>query len=172
MASSDTASFSPAPQWSPYDFFSPPEHRGSNQPTRSSLPKAIFLAYLDRILGKLGLSMGLRGAFTTLWLPHFEAIDAQGLDIAFRFASQDQLADWATLEIDADCVTRVCLIFKGVDTSPSPDGNTPWVRWQVREEGLLALDWAERIGINARETADEGLFRGDRARRLALYRSC
>ncbi|KAH8883148.1 hypothetical protein GQ53DRAFT_847063 [Thozetella sp. PMI_491] len=122
------------------------------------LPITDFIPYLYETLQNLGMNEVFCSAFTALWLPYFQAIDASGQDIAFRFMSQAELSQWAALDVDADTVTRVFLVFEGVDTTPHCHVS-PWAGRRSTRADAEAVRWAERTGIDVHDTTDAAMFR-------------
>ncbi|GAA5939063.1 hypothetical protein JCM3775_002663 [Rhodotorula graminis] len=92
-----------------------------------------FLAHLDAALSSLTLHTSARNDFITFWLPHFTRIRDAGNDILFRFVPQAEYARAAELEVEPkpDVVTRVFLLFKGVEagTTASSSSSAAEVDW-------------------------------------------
>ncbi|GAA5890580.1 hypothetical protein JCM6882_002969 [Rhodosporidiobolus microsporus] len=114
------------------------------------LPLALFLPYLDKVLFDLSLHTSARTEFITFWLPHFNRIASRAQHIAFRFLPQREYEQAARIEVDPrpDVVTRVFLLFKGVDASEAG-------LWRKAE----SVDWVKEVGVDPDEVANEALFR-------------
>jgi hypothetical protein len=115
-----------------------------------ALPFSQFLSYLDTALSSLALHTSARNDFVTYWLPAFLRIQQRGQRIAFRFLPQKEYEQAAKLEVEPvpDVVTRVFLLFRGVDESDAEG-------WRKAEE----VDWVKEVGIEEEKVKDEGLFR-------------
>lgn len=115
------------------------------------LPFTPFLSHLDAALSSLTLHTSARNDFVTFWMPHFARIRDKGQHVAFRFIAQREYERAARLDVEPtpDVVTRVFLLFKGVDP----------------EEGELTtrradqVDWVSAVGVDAVRARDEALFR-------------
>lgn len=115
------------------------------------LPFTPFLSHLDAALSSLALHTSARNDFVTFWMPHFTRIRDKGQHVAFRFLSQREYERAARLDVQPapDVVTRVFLLFKGVDP----------------EEGELSttsadlVDWVSVVGVDEAKARDEALFR-------------
>ena len=105
------------------------------------LPFTEFIAYLDDILKLLTLHVSARNDFITYWLPHFVAIHEKGQFISMRFLDQYDYEKAAILEIDPvpDVVTRVFMLFKGVDSDE--------IGWEAARERVGTIDWRAVVGI-------------------------
>ncbi|BGP43999.1 hypothetical protein JCM10450v2_008215 [Rhodotorula kratochvilovae] len=115
------------------------------------LPFPSFLAHLDAVLARLSLHTAARNDFLTYWMAHFTRIRDKGQQIAFRFVPQAEFARAAQLGVAPrpDVVTRVFLLFKGVDEGAASAG------WRNAEE----IDWMREVGIKEEKVRDEALFR-------------
>ncbi|GAA5890503.1 hypothetical protein JCM6882_002942 [Rhodosporidiobolus microsporus] len=116
----------------------------------AALPLSLFLPYLDKILFDLSLHTSARTDFITFWLPHFNRIASRAQHIAFRFLPQREYEQAARIEVDPrpDVVTRVFLLFKGVEASEAGE-------WRKAE----SVDWVKEVGVDPDEVANEALFR-------------
>ena len=83
------------------------------------LPFDAFLLYLDTSLKSLTLHTATRNDFVTYWLPSFIRIHEKGQLISMRFVEQGAYEQAAVLEVEPkpDVVTRVFMLFKGVDAT-------------------------------------------------------
>ncbi|GAA6042996.1 hypothetical protein JCM8097_003877 [Rhodosporidiobolus ruineniae] len=115
-----------------------------------ALPFSSFLPYLDKTLAALSLHTAARNDFITYWLSAFNRIHARSQLVAFRFLPQAQYEQAAKLEVDPkpDVVTRVFMLFKGVDEAETEG-------WRKPDE----VDWVSEVGVKVDEARDEGLFR-------------
>ncbi|KAJ8291280.1 ATP-dependent RNA helicase eIF4A [Rhodotorula toruloides] len=115
-----------------------------------ALPFAAFLAHLDKTLAALSLHTAARNDFVTYWLSHFTRIRDAGQHIGFRFLVQADYERAARLDVEPkpDVVTRVFLLFKGVDAEDASE-------WKKADE----VDWVEEVGVQVDKIRDESLFR-------------
>ncbi|BGP11920.1 hypothetical protein JCM10049v2_007840 [Rhodotorula toruloides] len=115
-----------------------------------ALPFAAFLAHLDKTLAALSLHTAARNDFITYWLSHFNRIRDAGQHIGFRFLAQSDYERAARLDVDPkpDVVTRVFLLFKGVDAVEASE-------WKKLDE----IDWVKEVGVQVDKVTDESLFR-------------
>ncbi|GAA5941795.1 hypothetical protein JCM10213_008128 [Rhodosporidiobolus nylandii] len=115
-----------------------------------ALPLFAFLPYLHKTLSSLSLHTSACNDFITFWLPSFTRIQERGQLVAFRFLPQSAYSQAAKLAIEPkpDVITRVFLLFRGVDASEADD-------WKKARE----VDWAREVGIEAEKVKDDGLFR-------------
>ncbi|GAA5897722.1 hypothetical protein JCM8208_000241 [Rhodotorula glutinis] len=113
------------------------------------LPFSPFLAHLDAALSSLTLHTSARNDFITFWLPHFTRIRDAGHDVLFRFLPQAEYARAAQLDVGPkpDVVTRVFLLFKGVETGTASGTSA------------AEVDWASVVGVDEVKARDESLFR-------------
>ncbi|GAA5890595.1 hypothetical protein JCM6882_002974 [Rhodosporidiobolus microsporus] len=114
------------------------------------LSLSLFLPYLDKTLFNLSLHTSARTDFIAFWLPHFNRLASTGKHIAFRFLPQRVHKQAASLEVEPrpDVVTRVFLLFKGVDVSETG-------KWRKAE----SVDWVKEVRVDPDEVANEALFR-------------
>ena len=112
-----------------------------------------FLAHLDAALSSLSLHTSARNDFITFWLPHFARIRDAGNDILFRFLPQAEYARAAELDVEPkpDVVTRVFLLFKGVEPGSSSSSSSG--------RSAAEVDWAREVGVDEAKARDESLFR-------------
>ncbi|GAA5823218.1 hypothetical protein JCM3770_004327 [Rhodotorula araucariae] len=116
-----------------------------------ALPFTAFLAHLDTALASLSLHTAARNDFLTYWMAHFTRIRDAGQLVAFRFVPQAEFARAAELNVEPrpDVVTRVFLLFKGVDAGGANEG------WR----SVDAVDWVREVGLEEDKVRDEALFR-------------
>ncbi|BGP35939.1 hypothetical protein JCM10296v2_007791 [Rhodotorula toruloides] len=127
-----------------------PSNPSLNASNGCALPFAAFLAHIDKTLAALSLHTAARNDFITYWLSHFTRICDAGQHIGFRFLAQSDYERAARLDVDPkpDVVTRVFLLFKGVDAIEASE-------WKKPDE----VDWVKEVGIQVDEVQDESLFR-------------
>ncbi|KAJ8291278.1 hypothetical protein OF846_005321 [Rhodotorula toruloides] len=115
-----------------------------------ALPFAAFLAHLDQTLAALSLHTAARNDFITYWLSHFTRIRDAGQHIGFRSLAQDDYERATHLDVDPkpDVVTRVFLLFKGVDAGQTSE-------WKKPDE----VDWVKEVGVQVDKAEDKSLFR-------------
>ncbi|GAA5845855.1 hypothetical protein JCM9279_002401 [Rhodotorula babjevae] len=114
------------------------------------LPFSSFLVHLDAALSSLSLHTSARNDFITFWLPHFNRIRDDGKDVMFRFLPQAKYARAAELDVEPkpDVVTRIFLLFKGVEPGTSSSGTS-----------AAEVDWVRVVGVDEVKMRDESLFR-------------
>ncbi|GJN94712.1 hypothetical protein Rhopal_007803-T1 [Rhodotorula paludigena] len=115
------------------------------------LPFSSFLAHLDKTLALLSLDTSQRNDFLTYWMAHFTRICNAGQLVAFRFVAQREYERAAQLTVEPapDVVTRVFLLFRGIDDGDASAG------WRSIDE----VDWVEEVGVEVDKVRDESLFR-------------
>ncbi|GAA5845858.1 hypothetical protein JCM9279_002402 [Rhodotorula babjevae] len=115
------------------------------------LPFTPFLAHLDAALSSLSLHTSARNDFITFWIPHFNRIRDDGKEILFRFLPQAEYARAAELEVEPkpDVVTRIFLLFKGVE----PGTSSSLMR------SAAEVDWVRVVGVDEVKMRDDSLFR-------------
>ncbi|GAA5845873.1 hypothetical protein JCM9279_002407 [Rhodotorula babjevae] len=115
------------------------------------LPFSPFLAHLNAALSSLSLLTSARNDLITFSLPHFARIRNAGKDILFRFVPQAEYARAAELDVEPkpDVVTRIFLLFKGVEPGTSSSSGT----------GAAEVDWVRVVGVDEVKAHDELLFR-------------
>ena len=116
------------------------------------LPFDAFLIYLDTSLKSLTLHTAARNDFVTYWLPSFIRIHERGQLISMRFVEQEAYEQAAVLKVEPkpDVVTRVFMLFKGVDSAE--------LGWAEARDRVEIVDW--RVVVGVKENAmDEGVFR-------------
>ncbi|GAA5828604.1 hypothetical protein JCM11251_000872 [Rhodosporidiobolus azoricus] len=115
-----------------------------------ALPLDLFLPYLDKALTALCLHTFARNDFITFWLPNFNRIASKGKQIGFRFLPQPEYEAAAKLAIEpkADVVTRVFLLFQGVEDEEAK-------AWKKPDE----VDWVKEVGVEEEKVRDDQLFR-------------
>lgn len=115
------------------------------------LPFSAFLAHLDKTLALLSLDTSQRNDFLTYWMAHFTRICNAGQLVAFRFVAQREYERAAQLTVEPapDVVTRVFLLFRGIDDGDASAG------WRSIDE----VDWVEEVGVEVDKVRDESLFR-------------
>ncbi|KAI0310075.1 hypothetical protein OF83DRAFT_1071132, partial [Amylostereum chailletii] len=108
--------------------------------------------YLDRVLKELSLHTEARNSFITYWLPSF----LKHKHIALRFLSQDSYEAAAPMTVTPapDVVTRVFMLFKGIDER---DLET-WGEAEARATHDVAF-WKKAVGVDAERAEDRSLFR-------------
>ncbi|KAI0319902.1 hypothetical protein OF83DRAFT_1239957 [Amylostereum chailletii] len=108
--------------------------------------------YLDRALKELSLPTEARNSFITYWLPSF----LKHKHIALRFLSQASYEAAAPMTVTPapDVVTRVFMLFKGVDER---DVGT-WAEAGARATHDVAF-WKKAVGVDAEHAEDRSLFR-------------
>ena len=113
-----------------------------------------FLAHLDAALSSLSLHTSARNDFITFWLPHFTRIRVAGKEILFRFLPQAEYARAAELDVEPkpDVVTRVFLLFKGVEPGSASSSLSSG-------RSAAEVDWAREVGVDEVKARDESLFR-------------
>ncbi|KAK4704491.1 hypothetical protein P7C70_g1725, partial [Phenoliferia sp. Uapishka_3] len=99
-----------------------------------------LLPYLQSTLSSLTLHTAARTEFITYWLPSFNRINESGKQVAVRFIEQAAYEQAAKLEVEPkpDVVTRVFMVFKGVEA------NEAWSKNR--------LDWREVVGVKEAAT--------------------
>ncbi|GAA5863804.1 hypothetical protein JCM8547_006070 [Rhodosporidiobolus lusitaniae] len=127
-----------------------PSSPSLNASNGAALPLPTFLPYLDKVLSSLALHTSARNDFVTFWLPSLSRMASCGQHIAFRFLPQTEYEPSARLAVEPkpDVITRVFLLFKGVNES---DVN----EWKKADE----VDWVKEVGVEEEKVRDEGLFR-------------
>lgn len=123
-------------------------------PTNSILlPFPELVPYLEYVLFKLSLPLSARADFLAYWLTALLQIHGRGEQIALRFVEQELYGASARLDVEPvpDVVTRVFMLFRGVDESELPD-------WEEARERVGSVDWAEVVGVSE-EAMDESKFR-------------
>ncbi|KIJ91690.1 hypothetical protein K443DRAFT_135456 [Laccaria amethystina LaAM-08-1] len=112
----------------------------------------IVTPYLDTALKALGLHTEARTSFITYWLPEM----LKHKHIALRFVPQSTYERAAPLKISPapDIITRVFMLFKGVDEGLLSD-------WPLaRDRAHRSADfWKDVVGVNYERSMDESLFR-------------
>jgi len=113
-----------------------------------------FLAHLDAALSSLSLHTSARNDFITFWLPHFTRIRVAGKEILFRFLPQAEYARAAELDVEPkpDVVTRVFLLFKGVEPGSASSSLSSG-------RSAAEVDWVREVGVDEVKARDESLFR-------------
>ena len=121
-----------------------------NQPSLTPDNSLLFtlahaIPYLQKTLQELSLGVQARTDFITYWLPSLN----KHKHIALRFLPQHEYATAAPLTVEPkpDVVTRVFMLFKGVEE----DDLAAWKREN-------SVDWKDVIGVTA-AAEDEKLFR-------------
>jgi hypothetical protein len=116
-----------------------------------ALPFSLFLPYLDKALSCLSLHTSARNDFVTYWLPSFLRIKQRGQSIAFRFLPQKEFEQAAKLNIETkpDVVTRVFLLFRGVDEGEAEG-------WKKPDE----VDWVKEVGVEKEKSSGRGVVQG------------
>ncbi|KAK4704485.1 hypothetical protein P7C70_g1717, partial [Phenoliferia sp. Uapishka_3] len=96
--------------------------------------------HLHATLTSLTLHTDARTNFVTFWREDFERIEKSGKHIAFRFIEQEAYEQAAKLEVEPkpDVVTRVFMVFKGVEA------NEAWSKSR--------FDWREVVGVQEAAT--------------------
>ncbi|EJD48454.1 hypothetical protein AURDEDRAFT_85731 [Auricularia subglabra TFB-10046 SS5] len=104
-------------------------------------------AYLDAALTAMTLPTEARTSFITYWLPAI----LRHKQIALRFLPQEEYEPAAPLKVTPvpDIVTRVFMLFRGVDPDP------PLLEWSTH----LPTDWASIIGVDTARALEPSLFR-------------
>ncbi|BGP04043.1 hypothetical protein RTBOTA2_006864 [Rhodotorula toruloides] len=104
----------------------------------------------SKTLAALSLHTTARNNFITYWLSHFTRIRDAGQHIGFRFLAQADYERAARLDFDPkpDVVTRVFLLFKGVDAVEASE-------WRKPDK----VDWLKEVGVEVDKVKDESLFR-------------
>ncbi|KAK7693275.1 hypothetical protein QCA50_002842 [Cerrena zonata] len=114
----------------------------------ADLPK-----YLDKALNALSLHTEARTSFITYWLPSF----LKHTHIAIRFLPQVSYERAAPLEVtpSPDVVTRIFMLFRGVDD----DALSQWTdRWARQDDAELGM-WRDCVGVDLDKALNEKLFR-------------
>ncbi|GAA6050626.1 hypothetical protein NBRC10513_004187 [Rhodotorula toruloides] len=134
----------------PSDLAFDPSNPSLDASNGCALPFATFLAHLDKTLASLSLHTAARNDFITYWLSHFTRIRNAGQHIGFRFLAQSDYERAARLNVDPkpDVVTRVFLLFKGVDAVEASE-------WRKPDK----VDWLKEVGVEVDKVKDESLFR-------------
>ena len=122
-----------------------------NTPTAVLLPFAELLPYLDVALKKLSLHTSARNDFIAYWLPKL----AKKPFVALRFLPQATYERAAALEVQPapEVVTRVFMLFRGVDAEDAEDAT-----WSAARERTAEVDWVEIVGVKV-EAWDQSRFR-------------
>ncbi|TRM59990.1 hypothetical protein BD626DRAFT_506103 [Schizophyllum amplum] len=124
--------------------------------------------YLDAALAAMGLHTEARTSFITYWLPAL----LKHKHVALRFVNQAAYERAAPLEVvpAPDVVTRVFMLFKGVDVSDGvdldaslvdPDARSAldaWPQARARANEPPSM-WKDVVGVQLEKTFDASLFR-------------
>ena len=116
------------------------------------LPFDAFLVHLDTSLKSLTLHTAARNDFITYWLPSFVRIHEKGQLISMRFVEQAAYDQAAVLVIEPkpDVVTRVFMLFKGVDAAE--------LGWEEAVDRVVSVKWRAVVGVQD-SAMDKGVFR-------------
>ncbi|CUA71003.1 hypothetical protein RSOLAG22IIIB_09290 [Rhizoctonia solani] len=114
------------------------------------LPFDKVTGYIDDALIALGLHTEARTSFITYWLPDL----SKHAFIALRFLSQKEYEKSAPMNVSPapDVVTRVFMLFRGVDESQIG-------LWNGTEMHTDATVWRDIVGVDLVKVHDESLFR-------------
>ncbi|GAA5912041.1 hypothetical protein JCM8208_006466 [Rhodotorula glutinis] len=146
VTSSSSPSEAQQVELEPSFYPSSPSLDASNGPVLTFSP---FLAHLNAALSSLTLHTSARNDFLSFWMPHFSRIRDAGKDVLFRFVPQAEYARAAELEVEPkpDIVTRVFLLFKGVEAGTASD------------QSAAEVDWPSVVGVDEVKARDVSLFR-------------
>ncbi|GAA5912038.1 hypothetical protein JCM8208_006465 [Rhodotorula glutinis] len=146
VTSSSSPSEAQQVELEPSFYPSSPSLDASNGPVLTFSP---FLAHLNAALSSLTLHTSARNDFLSFWMPHFSRIRDAGKDVLFRFVPQAEYARAAELEVEPtpDVVTRVFLLFKGVEAGTASSVSA------------AEVDWPSVVGVDEVKARDVSLFR-------------
>ncbi|KAK7056622.1 hypothetical protein VNI00_002339 [Paramarasmius palmivorus] len=110
--------------------------------------------YLDRSLIALGLHTEARTSFITYWLPSL----LKHTHVALRYLPQAAYERAAPLSVTPtpDVVTRIFMLFKGIDISEEVRGD--WTESEQRALEDVSL-WRVIVGVDVERALDSTLFR-------------
>ncbi|CAE6507983.1 unnamed protein product [Rhizoctonia solani] len=114
------------------------------------LPFDKVTGYIDDALIALGLHTEARTSFITYWLPDL----SKHAFIALRFLPQHEYERSAPMDVSPapDVVTRVFMLFRGVDESQIG-------LWNGKEMHTDATLWRDIVGVDLAKVHDTSLFR-------------
>ncbi|GAA5851969.1 hypothetical protein JCM8547_000112 [Rhodosporidiobolus lusitaniae] len=130
--------------------FFDPSSPSLNSSNGSALPFVLFLLYLQKTVALLSLRPFIGSDMINYFLPSFIRIASRGQHIGFRFLPQAEYEPSARLQVEPkpDVVTRIFLLFRGVDENEAGT-------WKKADE----VDWVEEVGVEEEKAREEGLFR-------------
>ncbi|GAA5863784.1 hypothetical protein JCM8547_006064 [Rhodosporidiobolus lusitaniae] len=133
----------------PFSTAPPPPTPRLDASNGAALPLSFFFPHLDTTLSLLSLHTSARTDFVTFWLPSFTRLASRGKQIGFRFLPQTEYEPSARLNVEPkpDIITRVFLLFRGVDENDAKE-------WKKVEE----IDWVKEVGVEEEKDKDRGLF--------------
>lgn len=125
-----------------------------SSPTAVLLPSDnTLLRYLDATLKKLTLHTSARNDFITFWLPKLQHHPF----VALRFLPQAAYERAAELSVRSDpspdVVTRVFMLFRGVDADEAQ-----FTMWRAARERVGRVEWEAVVGVKP-EASNARLFR-------------